>query len=145
MKAISVLLLSVISLAQPARRAAGSKNLEQTTQVINDCERRTNAYQKKLRRALNQSAINRTPREDQLNRDADRLEEAMNRVGDSWNRDHNLQKTRQFVSAAIAISGDINKTMINWHLDANAEQEWTAVRAEINRLAQTFGLPKIAW
>jgi hypothetical protein len=80
-----------------------------------------------------------------LNRDADRLEEAMNRVGDSWNRDHNVQKTRQFVSAAIAVARDINKTMINWHLDSNAEQEWAAVRAELNRLAQTFGLPKVIW
>lgn len=126
-------------------RAVGGKNLDQTTQVINDCERRTNSFERTLRRALNKSAMNRTPREDQLNRDTDRLENAMDKVGDSWNRDHNVQKTRQFVSSAIAVARDINKTMVNWHLDPDAEREWGAVRGELNRLAQTFGLPRVGW
>ena len=80
-----------------------------------------------------------------MNRDTDRLENAMDRVGDSWNRDHNIQKTRQFVSAAIAVARDIDKTMVNWHLDAEAEREWAAVRGELNRLSQTFGLPRVGW
>ncbi|MBI4889035.1 MAG: hypothetical protein HY821_00330 [Acidobacteria bacterium] len=123
----------------------GSRNIQQTTDVINDCERRTGAFQRKMRRALNRSGLNRTAREDQLNRDTDRLESAMDKVGDSWNRDHDVHKTRQFVSGAIAVARDINKTMVNWHLDSDAEQEWVAVRGELNRLAQTFGLPKVGW
>ena len=80
-----------------------------------------------------------------MNNDADRLENAMDRVGDSWNRDHNAQKTKGYVSAAIAVSQDINRTMVNWHLDQQVEQEWAAVRGEINRLAQVFRLPSIRW
>ncbi len=129
---------------RPANPTAG-RGVDQTTQVINDCERRTNSFEKKLRRALNKSGLNRTAREDQLNRDTDRLENAMDKVGDSWNRDHNVQKTRQYVSAAIAVARDINKTMVNWHLDPDAEQEWVAVRGELNRLSQTFGLPRVGW
>ena len=130
---------------RPRPVVGGGRGVEQTTQVINDCERRTNAFKRKLHSALNRSALNRSPREDQLNRDADRLENAMDKVGDSWNHDHNVQKTRQFVSGAIAVARDINKTMLNWHLDQDTEKEWVAVRGELNRLAETFGLPRIAW
>jgi hypothetical protein len=142
------LVASASGLAQPPRpamRGGGGGGIDQTTQVINDCERRTNSFERTLRRALNSSAINRTPREDQLNRDTDRLEQAMDKLGDSWNRDHNVQRTRQYVSAAIAAARDINKTMVIWHLDADAKREWGAVRGELNRLAQTLGLPRVGW
>jgi hypothetical protein len=49
------------------------------------------------------------------------------------------------VAEAIGVSKDINKTMIKWHLNPEAEREWDAVRAELTRLAETFGLRKIRW
>ena len=118
---------------------------EETTRIINDCERRTNDFKGILRHALDESRLDHTGRERQLNRDAERLEDVMDHVGDSWNRDHNPGETRRFVAEAIAVSKDINKTMIKWHLNPEAEREWDAVRAELNRLAETFGLKKIYW
>ena len=98
-----------------------------------------------LKRALNRSGLNHTAREDELNRNADRLEEQMDKVGGSWNKDHNMSKTCQHVAGAIAAALDINRTMINWRLDADAEQAWAAVRPGLNRLAKTFSLPHIRW
>jgi hypothetical protein len=119
--------------------------IEETTQIINDCERRTNAFPGMLRHAINESRLDHSGREMQLNRDADRLEEVMDHVGDSWNRDHNPGKTRRFVAEAIAVSRDINNTMIKWHLHPEAEREWDAIRAELNQLAATFSLRPIRW
>jgi len=142
---VAVLLAGTFAGILPAQRRHAGGNVEETTRVINDCEKRTNSFKGTLHRALNRSGFNKTAREDQLNRDADRLENAMDKVGDSWNRDHDPQKTKAHVSAAIAVGQDINRTMVSWHLDPQVEQEWAAVRTELNRLAQTFHLPSIRW
>jgi hypothetical protein len=145
--ALSAILIPLVlfpTQAQDRHRWERGWQIEETTRIINDCERRTNAFKGILRHAINESRLDHSRREEQLNRDAVRLENAMD-VGDSWNRDHNPAKTRRFVAEAIAVSQGINKTMIRWHLNPEAEREWDAVRAELNRLAETFGLRKIRW
>jgi hypothetical protein len=143
--AILITLVVIATEAQDRHRGERPWQIEETTRIINDCERRTNAFKGILRHAINESRLDHSGREKRLNRDADRLEEAMDRVGDSWNRDHNPAETRRFVAEAIAVSKDINRTMIKWHLNPEAEREWDAVRGELNRLAETFGLRKIGW
>jgi len=143
--AILFVLVLLPAQAQFRYRSERGWQFEETTRLINDCERRTNDFRGTLRRAINQSPLDHSRREDQLNRDADRLENALDHVGDSWNRDHDSGKTRRFVAEAIGVSTDINRTMLKWHLNPQAEREWDAVRAELNQLAATFGLRPIRW
>jgi uncharacterized protein YpuA (DUF1002 family) len=98
-----------------------------------------------LRAALDRSALNGTRREDQLNVDAERLERAMNRVREAWNREHDPPKTRDFVNDAISAGRDINRTMAARRLNPNVQRQWDAVRSELNRLAEAFELPRIRW
>lgn len=134
-------LLPTNALAQIRR---GGAQVNETTQIINDCERRTNTFKKTMDRALARDNVRAgQARENQLNRDASNLENAMDKVGDSWNRDHSLDRTREYVRAAIALANDINVSMRNWNMGGDAENQWAAVRAELNRLAQKFGLPRI--
>ena len=119
-------------------------SIQQTTRIINDCESRSNKFKKTLDKALGHDNVRAGQgREDQLNNDADRLENAMDKVGDSWNKDHNIQKTRAFVSAAIGNGNDINRAMRTWRMGGDAETEWAALRNELNSLARTFGVPGI--
>jgi hypothetical protein len=140
----SSLLVPAATYAQP-RPPSGGGGYQQTTQVINDCVRETNSFKKNLRRALDNSALNNTPREGQLNTSANNLASTMDKVGDSWNRDHDMPKARVFVNQAILIAKDINRTMVKSHLDPGTQQQWGVVRSQLNRLAQTFQLPKIPW
>lgn len=134
---VSVMLLSTLAPAQVGKPMAGNK-VQQTTNVINDCEKRTNTFKRSVRLKAKGNVPN-------LQRDADQLEQAMNKVGDSWNRDHDPQKTRAFVTGAITVGQQINKYMTTFRGDADLANQWAAVRAELNRLAQTFGLPPIRW
>jgi hypothetical protein len=134
---LAMVLLSGLASAQ-ARRPAGVNKVDETTKVINDCEKRTNTFKRSVRLKVKGDAPN-------LQRDTDQLEEALNKVGDSWNRDHDPQKTRGFVTASITVGQTINRYMTTFHGDADLATQWTAVRAELNRLAQTFGLPAIRW
>ena len=143
-----VMLMALVSLPAQAQfwtRSERGRQFEETTWIINDCERRTNTFRGTLRHAINESPLDHSRREEQLNRDADGLENALDRVGDSWNRDHDPGKTRRFVAEAVRLSTNINRTMLKWRLNPDAEREWDAVRGELNRLAATFSLPSIRW
>ncbi|MBI5085657.1 MAG: hypothetical protein HZB13_13785 [Acidobacteria bacterium] len=139
-----VLTLTCSLPAQPRRGRAVRGNIAETTRIINDCERRTNTFKKTLDRALGHDNVRLGQgREDELNREASRLENQLDKVGDSWNRDHNPDSTRDHVRAAIAVANDIDNAMRRNRMGPDAEREWAAVRAELNRLAQTFNLPRI--
>ena len=113
--------------------------------VINDCAARTGDFKVSLRRALNRSRLDGTAREDQLNRDAERLDRSMQRVAEAWNADHDARRTRAHVSRAIEVSQDINRTMVRRRLHPDVQRQWSVVRAELNRLAEVFDLPRIRW
>lgn len=122
----------------------GGANVENTTRIINDCESRSNKFKRTLDKALARDNVRAgQSREAQLNNNASRLENALDKVGDSWNRDHNPAKTKDYVRAAVALGNDINSAMRTWNMGDNAEQEWAALRAGLNRLADTFNTPRI--
>ena len=130
--------------AQRRRPAINSSKVQQTTNIINDCERRTNQFRKTLDRALGRDNVRAGQgRENQLNREATQLHDAMARTGDAWNRDHNYNRARQNVNAAIVFARDIDRAMHNWNMGGDAVSQWAAVRTELNRLALNLGLPKI--
>jgi hypothetical protein len=146
MKTLTIIAVLLASLTPVLTQEvhAGGGNIQQTTNTINDCEKRTNKFRKTLDKALARDNVRAGQgREDQLNNDANRLENQLDKVGDSWNKNHSIDQTRQHVSVAIAIANDINKAMRNWKMGGDAESEWAAIRGELNRLAQTFGVPKI--
>ena len=143
-----ILPILVLGLASSAsaqlRRPNAAGRVDETTRIINDCERRTNTFKKTLDKALARNNVRAGQgRENQLNRDASNLENALDKVGDSWNRDHSLDKTRASVRAAIGFANDISVSMRSWNMGGDAESEWAALRAELNRLAQTFNLPRV--
>jgi hypothetical protein len=135
---LGILLIAPAIESAQIRRPVTAGRVDETTRVIDDCEKRTNTFKRSVRRKSHGDLPN-------LQRDVDQLEEALNRVGESWNRDHSPQKTRSYVGAAITISQSINRYMSVYRGDADLLNQWLSVRAEINRLAQTFGLPVIRW
>ncbi len=143
------LLAAALTLVVPAIAGAqyrrDERGFERIALVIADCEQRTNVFRQQIRRALDRSELNQTRREDELNRDASRLERALNRTRESWNREHDARKTQVFVSEAITASQDINQTMIRRRLNPDVQRQWGMVRSELNRLADVFQLPKIRW
>ena len=143
--AVAVLIPGILA-AQPRRDypPRGGRGPD-IARVVADCEQRTNQFRVSLRAALDRSALNGTQREDQLNVDAMRLERSMNMVREAWNRERDVGRTRHFVSDAIAVGQDINRTMVRRRLNPGVQRQWDAVRSELNRLAEAFELPRIRW
>ncbi len=113
--------------------------------VIADCERRTDDFQRALRRALERSRLDDTRREDELNDSAHRLSRSMDRLRDSWNEDHDPERSRRNVRDAIVAGRDINRTLSRHVLRGHIQREWDDLRRELDRLADAFGEPEIRW
>ncbi len=113
--------------------------------IVADLERRTNDFEGTLRRSLDRSGMDGSRREDELNRDAAKLEHAANRLRESWNADHDFERSRRHLAVALEAGRDINRTMVRRRLGGRAQEQWDAVRHELNRLAEVFHEPPIRW
>lgn len=120
------------------------RSYEGLTRVINDCENRTDQFIGKLRRSLNDDRSFGERRE-QVMRSARELENAMDRTGNAWNRDRNIERTRLEIRRALNAGRDINALMRARRLDDETEREWGVVRAELNALARAADVPEMRW
>ncbi len=127
------------------RRDRDDDRVGRISGVVADCERRTDDFRQALRRALNDSRLDGTRREDELNESAGRLAHAMDRLRDSWNEDHDVDRSRRNVRTAIMAGRDINRTLSRHALRGHIRREWEDLREELNRLAEVFGEPEIRW
>ncbi|MCX6625776.1 MAG: hypothetical protein NTY38_32875 [Acidobacteria bacterium] len=113
--------------------------------IVADLERRTDEFKGALRRALDRSRMDRTRREDDLNREASKLERAANRLHESWNADRDFERSRRNLAMAISAGQDIQRAMSRHRLRGDVQREWSAVRRELNMLADVFREPPIRW
>jgi DNA anti-recombination protein RmuC len=138
-----VLLLPAASRAQSNRERDSDRRarFERIARVIADCEQRTNEFQRAVRSARERTRY----REDDLDRHTTRLERALNKIRESWNREHDVEKTRAYLRDAISVGRDINQTMTHHELRSHVQKEWEAIRSELNNLAEVFGERRIRW
>lgn len=111
-------------------------------QVIKRVEQRTDTFVSQLDRSLDDSRLDGTRREDNLNQRAKDLEAAtdelrseFNRRGDSW------WETRSNVERCLSLAADIDVAVRNRRFKRGAENNWKNVRSELNSLARVYGLP----
>lgn len=106
--------------------------------IIADCENRSDGFASALKRALDRSRLDGTFREHRLNSDARRLQRAMDRLRDSWNRDRDPYASRRNVNAAVSAGRNIERALPRFYGRRHIESEWSVLRAELNRLADAF-------
>ena len=139
--AMLALLLPVVAKAQSRGRNSRDDRSERIDRVVRDCEQRTNEFLRAVESAWGRERHNN----DELDRNAAKLERALNRVRDSWNRDHNYGRTRGNIGAALNAGRDINRTLAHHRLNQRVLREWGAIRTELDNLAQVFEMPRIRW
>ena len=117
---------------------------EHISRVIADCEQRTNEFRASFRHASDRSFQNHMRMED-LVRHASSLERSMNAIRESWNRERNPDRTRRFVSSALENGREINRALTHGRVHPEIQRQWSAIKSELNRLAEVFELPRIRW
>jgi hypothetical protein len=143
-----VLLWPVVANAQPRRdrdyrdhRDRRDDRSERIERVIGDCEARTNDFRQAVDRGWGRDRHNN----DELDRSAAKLERALNRIRDSWNRDRDYRRTSRNVGAATDTGRDIDRILRRHRLGPHVEREWDAIKTELDNLAEVFEQPRIRW
>lgn len=139
----SVLMLAGISNAQQPDWARGNRyNRSSIDQIIKRVENRTDRFVGQFDNALDNSRLNGTKREDNLNERAKELQRATNDLRADFNRrGDNWWETRDNVSRCLSLAADINTAVNNRRFNNRTQNNWRNVRQELNTLAQAYNLP----
>lgn len=127
------------------RRDDRGDRRERISAIISDLEQQSNDFKKSLNRALDRSRLDGTRREDQLNKNARKMEKALNYLRDSWNEDHDMQRSKNNAALAINAAGNIDRTLSRHALRGHVQREWEVLRDGLDRLAEIFDLSRVEW
>jgi len=131
--------------AQPYRRVANSNNLSKTQvqRILIRVEERTDQFVALFNDSLDNSRLNNSRRENNLNRRARDLESATDELRREFDRSDAWIENKDEVRRCLNIASDINIAMRNRRLDRATENTWNLLKIELNTLARTYGLPAI--
>jgi hypothetical protein len=136
----SICLMSDNASAQNRR---GNLSRARVDRLIRNVEERVDRFVVQFDYALDRSRLNNTRREDNLNRRARDLEAATDELRREFDRNDSRRENSAEVRKCLNIATDINAAMRNRRLNRATENNWRAVRTELNALAHAYGLPQI--
>jgi hypothetical protein len=138
-----VFLTANVSNAQPDWVRGRKYTKGQVDNIIKRVEERTDRFVGQLDKSLDNSRLNGTRREDNLNARARELEGATDELRGEFNRRQNWWETRENVQRCLNIASNINVAMRNRKFGSGAENNWKNVRKELNELAKVYDLPRV--
>ena len=115
----------------------------QVDQLIRRVENRADNFVRVFDNALDHSRLDGRRREDRLNERARELEQATNELRREFDRRESYADTRPEVGRCLNVAGSIDDAVRRRRLDRNAEQQWRLLRAELNALADVYGLARL--
>ncbi len=111
--------------------------------IIRNVENRTDVFVKQFDNALDNSRLNGTRREDNLDQRARELESATDNLRSEFDRRDRWDDNRDEVRKCLNIASDINVAMRNRRFNRPTQNNWANVRSELNTLARVYDLPGI--
>ncbi|MGI8641296.1 MAG: hypothetical protein ACR2MG_15285 [Pyrinomonadaceae bacterium] len=135
--------ICALSASANAQIRRGNLNRVQVDRLIKNVEERVDRFVVQFDYALDNSRINNTRREDNLNGRARDLEAATDELRREFDRNDSRRENSAEVRKCLNIASDINVAMRNRKLNQATERNWAAVRTELNALARAYNLPQI--
>ena len=143
--AMAAVLLLVPNVAFSQRREARGRlhTKADVDRVIKRVEDRSDKFEKEFDKALDRSRLNNTRREDQLNDYAEDLEKATDELRREFDRGDAWAENKAEVRKCLEIATKLNVAMRNRRLGPKVESTWSALRYELNTLADVYNLPVV--
>ncbi len=139
---LALLSLSTGVQAQTTRRRPVYRNNQvQTQQLLRRLETNAERYRVSLSQALDQSRYNNTRREDNINTVLDDFNHVVDHVRERFDQ---RQLVAADVEALLARASRLDRFMTNQNnrLTVRAQNDWTALKADLNQLAAMYN---VAW
>ena len=125
---------------RPAANVYARVDVERT---LRNVEERSDRFVKLFDRALDNSRLDGSRREDRLTERARELEESLDSLRKDFDRTDRFQDTRAQVSRVLNTATGIGNVVYRRRLDTATVQEWSQLRAELNALARFYNLPQL--
>ncbi len=125
------------------RYRRGGLTKAQVDKIIRRVETRTDSFVSSFDNALDRTRLDGTRREDNLNERARELDSATDELRREFDRRDTWRENRDEVRKCLNIASDINTVIRRRRLGSGTERTWTALRNELNALAQAYNLPAI--
>ncbi len=121
----------------------GNTNKRAVETLIKRVEQRTDVFVKQFDRALDNSRLNGTRREDNLNERARQLETAADELRREFDRGDSLAENRDEVGRLINIASQIDRVIRRGRVGSGVQNSWGNLRSELNALARTYNVRSI--
>ena len=110
---------------------------KEVAQLLDQIKKQTATFRKSLKEALNRSRIDRTRREDDINAYVKNFEEQTKRIDDNF--DHHKSTTAD-VDSVLDRAARIDGFMSRFPLTSRAQNDWSALRANLDQLAVAYNV-----
>lgn len=110
----------------------------EVARLLDRIRSKTNTFRGSLKKALNDSRLNRTQREENINDFVKAFEEETKRLDDHF--DHH-KSTVADVDSVLQRAARIDTFMILHPLDARTQNDWGTLRADLELLANAYNIP----
>lgn len=114
-------------------------NDKEVERILTRIENQTKTFRKSLDSSLDRSRINGTRREDDINASMKAFEEQTKHLRDRF-KDH--KSVAADVQAVLDRAAAIDAFMARQHLRGRADEDWSALRGNLDELAQAYN---VAW
>ena len=110
---------------------------KEVAQLLDRIKKQTATFRKSLKEALTRSRIDRTRREDDINAYVKNFEEQTKRLDDNF--DHHKSTTAD-VDSILDRAARIDGFMSRFPLTSRAQNDWSALRADLDQLAVAYNV-----
>ena len=143
----AVCMLAALSVPAQAQYGRGYRNRLYTKaevdRIIRRVENQSDRFVNSFDRSLDNSRLDGTTREDNLNQRARDLENDLDALRREFDRAARYQDTRAQVGRALTTAEGINGVVRRRRLGRDTERLWAQVRAELNALAYVYNLRQL--
>lgn len=140
--AIAVSFLTAITAsAQGVLRNQNRYSKRDVSTIIMTLENSSDAFRRDFDRAMDQSNLNGTNAEDRFNNNVRDYENSLDSLRRQFDRTDSWWTTRNEVSSVMQRSQTVNTMMNTLPFRRNLERQWTKMRNDLNKLADTYDLP----
>lgn len=144
MAGFALFMLATLSMTAQAQYGRGYRNRVYTKadvdRIIRRVENQSDRFVGSFDRSLDNSRLDGTRREDNLNQRAKNLANDLDVLRRDFDRTERYQDTRAQVSRALNTAEGINTVVRRRRLGDNTERLWTQMRSELNALADVYNL-----
>src|SRR5687768_6309240 len=113
-------------------------NYGNMSNVVRSLKDRTREFVRQLDRDLDYSRTNGTRREDQINQQANRFRDAVNRINNNGNN-NNWGRRDNNIERALQIGSQLERSVSRGRLSYQSQALWSSIRQDLQMLGNGYG------